>query len=263
MASESRTCPRCKTDNARSRTNCRQCGAVMLGVAAHDIEELVRLPRSAIAPDLAAIAARSQAPRAASGGCLGCLVKPALVVVIAAALGLMVVVDKARERHPGWSLEDIVEDLAKKAERDLTQKHAPRQSYPRYSPSPAPVVPAFPAPPRSGPTAATPQYLPAAPPNAPALSDREQQARAAIALRMPLVRECLRKDAGGRPLERVTLKVMFQSTGRLITPAVVEPPLPSVAARSCVRSAFKDVQIAPAGAPLILDYTWKADGADD
>ncbi|MBI5608530.1 MAG: hypothetical protein HY902_06580 [Deltaproteobacteria bacterium] len=44
-----RRCPRCQTRNARARTNCEQCGAVLLGVDPIDFDQMARAAGGSVA----------------------------------------------------------------------------------------------------------------------------------------------------------------------------------------------------------------------
>ncbi len=280
MASDQRQCPRCKTWNARVRTNCSQCGAVMLGVAAIDIEAMARgesepLPSSSgggpgndeLRQTLEALQA-TRAERQAAGatqsgsGCLGCLGRLLLIVAILAGGAIVITIDSP-ESKPGRALRKLLHDI----ERDLRVESRRRAPQPYVPPPPPRPRPMSPPDPWNVPTQPAPQTPDAtgAPVLAPdsnvvqPLNGRAKDVAKALDRRALLLVRCVQPDT--RPGEarkitaRITLRVHADSGGAVDFEDVVEPGDAPTGALRCLRSAARGLVVLN-GDPVTFVYRW-------
>ncbi len=191
-----RRCPRCQARNARARTNCEQCGAVLLGVDPIDFDQMARaaggsvtVPPVAAGPSAPNRRAQRPAAMAVQGkktkggfGCFWSLLFWTVVISAVAnsgALGPMrrAAFDLASELP--LPARDAINQVLREfvTEDELLPGSPPRRPAPpgRVAPTPQPVPPPEPvAPPSVAPTPPAEPELPHVPPEVDAALGRAQ-----------------------------------------------------------------------------------------
>ncbi len=282
MASEQRQCPRCKTWNARARTNCSQCGAVMLGVAALDIEALARGEGEPLGvansapednPELRQVMdaiARQRAERPATdavragSGCAGCLGKLILLVAIVVGGATIVAMD-APDSELGVQARKLWHELEKEFKRGKRRKVTAPPYVPPPPPTPRPAavppdpwkLPVQPAPP--APSAASAPLLAPTDTDEPPLTERGKAIAKALDRRAPLFLRCVQTEPKPGEARKVTtqvaLRVHADKGGVLELQSVVEPEDPPAGVMRCLRFAARGLAI-PNGDPVTFVYRW-------
>lgn len=249
MASAYRTCPRCKTSNPRARNNCQQCGAVMLGVEAADVDDLLRFggpgPVSLISPEFDSTAksappvrpaaAAKPASSAANAGCAGCLVKLLLPAVIGLG-GAVVFLEDNRDSELGAQVNRWIAEL----KQEFSHR---RPAAPVVVPIRRPVLP-LPSPPAPPPVVA-PAVAPQPPPQPaePPVSPRAAQLRVQLNAANGELLGCFASSL--LVPSRLELQVSLSAGGAVTRFQVLEPKTVSPRARVCLRRRLADLHAAP------------------
>ena len=250
--------------NPRSRTNCSQCGAVMLGVAAVDIADLVRSNRPTggeTAPSRSekqqelvrlarqAVAEGKPIPKAPGVGCSGCLLRMLGGGVVAVGYAGYVIAKK----NPDRSMEEVVEELGKKLDHTLHPRSEP--------PPPLPAPPVVPHMLPVAPAAVLPEPITTAETlkDADEMGPREKAIVALIDLRLDAVRACANLGHSRKtPVTHLMLRVTYTAMGNLSALEVAEPIDVSLNGRVCLRALLRQATIAPGTESTQVEYTWDA-----
>ncbi|MSQ84184.1 MAG: hypothetical protein EXR77_15095 [Myxococcales bacterium] len=285
MATEQRQCPRCKTWNARARSNCSKCGAVMLGVAAVDIEEFVKDRGAGFSMDLPAQSASSgkdlqqtigrlrqqraaaQQSGAATGaaanaGCAGCLGKLAMLALIVVGGGF-VFYEHNRDSPVAQVVDKTLAELTAEFEKLGKRKRA---KFVRPYVPPRPVQPAWQVPPPPVPQPiSAPDALAAEPAGFESddpvkATSRATDMAAALNLRGSALMRCLRPDLATSDLQsgkaRFVLRVTVGPMGLVSHLTVIEPTASAPRAMTCMLGVVRYLRVGADVAPTEFEFRW-------